>query len=112
PRAGYEDDDYRRLIRAEISVLKSHGRYRDLGLVAQLVIDDANAIIEVDPQYPASLVIRATGVTLSDELSTLLVTRLLRAVAAGVRLLLEYQTQADADTFAFDGSNDGAGFGV
>lgn len=110
PRLGYVDDEYRRLIRARITANRSDGVTEDLITVTVLVIDDDLADITIEPQYPGAVVVRVSGVPVTDETADILITLLQRTVSGGVRVLFEYSTSPEAETFAFDGGT-GLGFG-
>ena len=109
-RAGLVDDDYRRLIRARIAVNKSGGRVNEILNVAALVIFDDDVTLELEAQYPAGIVVRATGVVASD-LAELVISFLRDTVAGGVRVLFEYATVAPAAAFSF-ANGPGLGFGA
>lgn len=110
PRAGFNDDDYRRLIRARISVNKSNGTVRDIIRVARLVIDDVNVAVEVKQSYPAAVVVKANDAAVTTGVAELLISFLLKTVAAGVRVLFHYTTTPPAAAFSFLGGP-GLGFG-
>lgn len=109
PRLGYLDADYRRLVKARISVNKSNGTTNNLLRVARLVLGADADSLQAEPQYPATIVIRAVG-AISADLATLTAGMLKQAKSGGVRLFFEYSLAEDAGTFAFDGGT-GLGFG-
>lgn len=100
PRNGLDDDLYRRYILARISVNRSRGVASDLIRITRLVltgIDDA--IIEVESQPIATVVVRITGAILEQEVVDLLFSFLRDAVAGGVRLIVESETGDPATMF-------------
>lgn len=108
PRNGLDDDTYRRYCRANITAHRSKGRVEDLITVSDLIIFDDDAVITVQPQPVATVVVAILGVGISDDLALVLFTFLQRTVAVGVRLILQYST---ATPFQFDvgpGFDDGA----
>ncbi len=113
-RLGLEDEPYRRVIRARISVNRSKGTIADVINVASLIIYDDDALILVDNHGPAALSVQIEGVTVDFQTSVSLATLLRETVSAGVRLYLETQNIPDEDAFTFDsfipGSGPGQGF--
>ena len=110
-RGGLPDEDYRRFVRARITVNRSRGLVNELVLVTQLVLDDPAVTIQITPSFPAALVERIIGAEISDDAASVLASFLRRTVAAGVRLLVEFQNASDAETFAFLDADAGLGFG-
>ncbi len=98
-RGGYEDDLFRRLIRARISVNRSKGTISDVLTVSELVIDDDTATREVDNQGMACVVLRILGAPLEDDIADILIKMLRDTVSAGVRIILEYSPVADPSTW-------------
>lgn len=111
PRGGLIDGDYRRFVRARISVNKSNGLVEDILTVSQLVLADDVAALVLVPSYPAAILLRIVGSTVSEEVASLLVSFLRKVVAAGVRLVIQFQSSADPDAFYFAGGAIGKGFG-
>jgi len=109
PRLGYLDDAYRRLIRARISANKSNGTVNDLIRISNLVIDDPAASIVVTQFFPASVRVFVDGLALDEDTADILIGFLRKAVAAGVRVTLEYLTAAPSASFGFAGLG-GPGF--
>lgn len=92
-RQGRNDDDYRRFVRARISVNKSKGTALDVLTVASLVLDYSfdEATFILARSGIAAVVLRMTDVSISRELADLLAERFLRyTVAAGVRGVLRF----------------------
>lgn len=110
PYEGQDDDDYRRLVRARISVNKSMGAVRDIVIVARLVVDDEDADLVVQRSGTAAVVVEVDGVAVSDDLATNLNSFLQATKAAGVRLIVEYSTVAPAAMFFWDSTDWDDGF--
>lgn len=129
PIVDVSETTLRSLIRARIRANKSSGFGDQVLLVARLVLTDFAAdpvvlaagtlALEIEPQYPASFVLRVENVDLPWDLADLLSRSFLRLVKAdGVRAILEFAPQdelASVDhhdtSFRFDGDADGGGFG-
>lgn len=110
-REGFDDDTYRRLIRARIAANRSDGTLDDLIRVATLVVWDDDARFWADHLIGAELVFRVEGVALSDAIAGVLLRLLRIAVGAAIRLVLEWWTDDDEDAlFTFDGESDGTAF--
>lgn len=110
PRLGFDDDGYRRLIRARVTANRSDGVIEDLITIATLVVDDVDADIEMEPQYPGTIVVRIGGVAVTDAVAEIAISLLRRGASGGVRILFEYSASVPGGTFAFDGGT-GLGFG-
>ena len=101
-REGLTDAIYRRYIRARIIANRSDGLVEDLIAVVRAVIADANAVIVLEQLYPAAVYVRVFEFSMSAEIAAALIKFLLDAVAAGVRILLEFVTGGnDSETFFF-----------
>ena len=101
-RNGMVDDDYRRLIRARISVNRSKGTIGDIIDVTNLIVYDPATIIDINNHGPAALTVTIDGVLVSFQTAATLAKLLQESVSAGVRLFLETVDVADADAFQFD----------
>ncbi len=101
-RAGLDDDDYRRYIRARIATNKSNGLVSDLIKVARLVLDDDDAVLVVDQQGVAAVVVRVLEAVLDVAVRDILITFMRQTKSAGVRMLVETLTELEAASFAFD----------
>lgn len=114
-RNGLEDDVYRRVLRARISANRSKGRIKDLINVADLVVYDDDAHFVVDNQGIAAVVLRLEDVVTDWEVAEITIRLLRDAVAAGVRIILEFWLSPEEDLFAFDtfdpGNSTRKGFG-
>lgn len=104
-RGGMDDDTYRRMIRARISVNRSKGTIRDAITVAILVVDDDDANIVVDNQGHAAFVLRVDDAPLPDSVANILIGMLRDTVAAGVRVILEWSPQPVANWLILDQGN-------
>ncbi len=101
-REGMTDTDYRRYIRARIATNNSDGTIEELITVAFLVVNDVAATFEIDNQGIATVVLRVTGLAVSDALSDVLIKFLGAAVSAGVRIILESSAEAPSTWFQWD----------
>lgn len=117
-RAGWSDAELRRLVRAEILVLRSSGAAEDLlGIIrAFLGVAAGTQSAELVFSYPAEISVVLLEALTGREAFAL--ARLLhRAKSGGVRLVTEYMTQPIAETFQFasaasvEESDDATGFG-
>lgn len=115
PRNGMSDTDFRRLIRARISVNRSKGTITDVLVVAELVLDEAGAYLHIDNQGNAALVLRIEDIITDWAVADLVIKMLRDTVAAGVRIILEFWLTAEPDLFHFDtfvpGGSVGKGWG-
>jgi len=105
-RAGLDDDDYRRVVRARISVNRSKGTISDLIKIASLIVYDDLAYMKVNNHGAAALTMSIEDVIVSVQTSLTLASLLQDAVAAGVRIYLETNNTSDADAFTFDDYGD------
>lgn len=104
-RGGMDDNAYRRMIRARISVNRSKGVIRDVITVALLVVGDDDATITVDNQGAAAFVLRVDDAPLADGVAELLINMLRDTVAAGVRVILEWSPEPVEDWLILDDGN-------
>lgn len=111
PRDGYADADYRRFIRARITVNRSDGVVEDLLLITRLIVDDEDAVVVAEPQYPGAIVIRVEGAAVSEAVADVCLVFLQEAASAGVRVMFEYSTVDPSLAFSFAGGP-GLGFGA
>lgn len=98
-REGLSDSDYRRLVRARISVNNSQGLVADLIGVSVLIVDDATAEIIIKQQPTAAVVVQILETIPTSAVVGFLIDFLLDTVSAGVRLILETLEDVDAETF-------------
>lgn len=102
-RGGMVDDDYRRLIRARVSVNRSKGTIEDILTVARLVVDDDTVTYQIDNQGMATVVLRLMGAAVSSDLVRNLLLPMLRStVAGGVRIIVEWSDSPPADWLIWD----------
>lgn len=99
PRNGLNDDDYRRHIRAKISVSQSNGRVLDVINVSRLIIDEALTAIEIDQIGAAAVEVILTGTLVTDAIVDFLIAFLRDTVAGGVRIILQHLQVAEANAF-------------
>lgn len=104
-RGGLEDEDYQRYILARIATNRSNGRFKDLITITRLILNDSSAEVTIVPQYPASVVVRISGIVVSSAVVDALVRFLTKAVLGGVRLIVEATTIAEDDILHFDIDN-------
>lgn len=102
PRGGLLDDDYRRLIRARIVANRSSGEIESLLAVAALVLNDDDAYLHIKYVSNATLVLRVEDVIVSADVAGLMMRMLRDAVAAGVRLILEWGESEPSVMFRYD----------
>ncbi len=102
PRGGLLDDDYRRLIRARIVANRSSGEIESLLAVAALVLNDDDAYLHIKYVSNATLVLRVEDVIVSADVAGLMMRMLRDAVAAGVRLILEWGESSPSMMFRYD----------
>lgn len=101
-RLGYLDDDYRRLLRARISVHRSKGNFEDLIRVAGLVIYDDALTIVCHNEGTSTVTVRLAALAVTDALAALLIGFLRSTKSAGVKLWLRYSSSTPATTFTLD----------
>lgn len=102
PRTVISDDElYRRKVRAQVAVNKSNGRIDELLAIAELVVFDDDAEYVLDNQGNAAYVIRIEGIVLDWAVAMLLIEFLRKATVGGVRVIVEWWTQLEAEVFRF-----------
>lgn len=101
-RQGFSDADYRRLIRARISVNRSKGTIEDILKVAPLVVDDEDVYYQVDDQGVATVVLRLLDKEVPDDVAQLLLPFLRKTVSGGVRIILEWSSSPPGDWLIWD----------
>lgn len=100
-RAGLTDEPYRSRIRARVAANKSSGLINELLIIALLVVADASATVEFVPDYPGAGRLVVSGAVPSDDTAAAAVALAQEAAAAGVRILVEYLTDTEAETLTF-----------
>jgi hypothetical protein len=103
PRGDLDDETYRRYIRATIRAHRSHGLPVDLTEIGHLIVADDAAIFVMTNWGGGVVTIEITQVLVDFEVAAVLMQFLQRAVAAGVRLYLEWIQSAPEDAFTFEG---------
>lgn len=102
-RAGNSDSDYKRFLRAKVALDKSRGSFDELLNIATLVLGDPAVTLTAQNSGPATVVLKLGGAAVSDVTAAILSTYFTsRAVAAGVRIIVEYSDVAPAATFFWD----------
>lgn len=101
-RNGLEDETYRRYIRARIAANRSNGTIPELINIAELIIFDDDASIQMLRQNHATILVRVTGIEVDTVLQKALISFLRDAKSGGVRLILESADIAPADLFYWD----------
>lgn len=103
------DDDFRRYVRARVATNGSLASFEDILTIARLVLG---------PTYVSGIILRNEGIAtarlrfagpVDDVTAAILGVLELQAVAAGVRLVIQYSPSLSAAVFAFD---TGPGFNV
>ncbi len=100
PRNGMLDAEYRRFIRARVSVRRSNGVTEDILRVVNLILFNDGATLTIE-RYPeeAAYVLRVEGVAVAVSTATHAAAFMRDATSAGVRSMLEYSESAPEDTF-------------
>lgn len=88
-RGGLDDDNYRRLVRARISVNRSKGKQSDILKIARSIIDDPNAHLILETTGAAAATLTIEGIVLTNDVANFVIDFISDAVVAGVRILLE-----------------------
>jgi hypothetical protein len=104
-REGVTDDDvYRRLIAAQITVNKSSGSIETMHKIAGFLVLDDDAVFILDNHGDAAFTYKVEGTAVDAVTQAFLIKLLKQAVSAGVRIVTEFWTDADADElFAWEG---------
>lgn len=98
-RNGLDDTTYRIYLLAQIATNRSHGKRSDLITIAKQILTGTDAVVNVDSQGAAAVVVRILTYATPPAIALVLFQFLSAAVAGGVRLILEYQTDVDAKMF-------------
>jgi hypothetical protein len=108
-RGGLSDDSYRTRIRVRIALNKGSGTPNDLLKIFRLLVPAPQAVTLLE-QFPAAFVMRVGDVlpVVAADLAAILQS----AKVAGVRAVLEYSLASDSDSFTFDGTGPGKGWGT
>lgn len=105
PRNGATDDDYRRYLRARIATNRSHGIFEDLIRVSVLVLNDPTNVVDVQTYQIATAVVSVLAATVTTAVADILISFLLQAKEAGVRIILIYSNFPPSTTFTYDGTS-------
>ncbi len=111
PPTGLDDEVYRRYVRARISANNSNGLIEDLLTVADLVVYDDDAQYIVLNWGNAYVKFSVAGILLDFELAGILIRFLTDSIGDGIRIVADFDVVADADSFKWDVSADGLGWG-
>lgn len=101
PRNGLDDESYRRFIRARIATNSSDGLVEELINISHLVIDDDDAYVHVANIGVAALHIIIEDIVMDTDLAEIVVSFLRQAASGGVRVVVEYWPEPEAQMFAF-----------
>lgn len=104
-RGGMVDADFRRLIRARISVNRSKGTVKDVITVAKLVVDDETVYYKVDQVGSAGFALYLLDQPVSNDVAALTLKMLQDTKAGGVRIILEWTPEPIADSLIWDEGN-------
>lgn len=99
PRSGWPDETYRQLLRAQILVLRSSGRWGDFRAVLRVLGGTMPLIRMRGSGTAAATVITGDAWDETNIVGRLVFSLINRAKPAGVRLILEYPTAAPSDSF-------------
>lgn len=102
PRGGKTDTDYRRYVRARISVNRSDGLVEDILTVAVLVVNDDTAGLRVEQQGHATVVLKVVDASITTTVRDALISLLRDTVKGGVRIIVESATVAPNTWFTWD----------
>ena len=102
PRNALGDEDYRRFISARIAANRSRGTIPDVLRVANLVLNDPTAYLEIVNGGIATYVLRIMNVPISDATAEILMSFLRAITSAGVRAIMESSAIAVGATFKWD----------
>lgn len=111
-REARSDEDYRRFIQARIAANRSRGTIPDVLRIANLVLNDPAAYLQIDNQGAAAYVLRIMNVPISDDVAELLMSFLRNITSAGVRVILESSAISVGNTFKWDTAGRGWDSGV
>lgn len=113
-RNGMVDDDYRRYIKARITVNKSDGLIEELITIAKLVVNDEDAYFHLINMGSAELLFRVEDITMSWSIAEILMEMLTKAVGGGIRLVFTFSPEPVGTRFRFapySGPDTGNGWG-
>lgn len=102
PRNGLDDATYRRYVRARISTNKSTGIVEDLLTVADLIVYDDVATLEIQQEGTATIRLDIQGIAITTDLAEVVFEFMGDAVSAGVRIVVQWGVSPPAELFQFD----------
>lgn len=103
PRNGIADDDiYRRYIRAQIASNKSNGTIDEILTIAELVINDPAASLQLDNTGDAAYILMIEDAPISSAVAVVLMDLMQRATSAGVQPILSYTETSFASVLLWD----------
>lgn len=102
PRNGMVDADFRRLVRARVSVNRSTGNVENILTVTDLVVYDDLAYYKVENQGTATVKLTIEEIAVATVLANRLMGMLEDTVSAGVRLVVQYGISPPAEWFRLD----------
>lgn len=106
-RGGLADSVYSQYISARIATNLSEGRYEDLILITKILLTTNSIVgftIVTSQHQPACVYVDVTNVPVPTATAQIVVSFLIQAKDAGVRLFLIYTILPIANTFVFDGT--------
>jgi hypothetical protein len=107
-RLGYDDDLYRRFVRARVSANRSKGRISDIYRVIDLLVYDDDATYVLNNTGIASFELSIQGVTLDAAVGIAMMQVMRDVPSAGVRMVVDFSTVAPASTFTLGDSTNGS----
>lgn len=100
-REGRDDDIYRRFIRARIATNNSDGLVEDEIKVTKLVLDDESVYVHVRPVGTATIAVTLEDGVIDYAIAEIVYEFAQAAAGAGVRVLVEYWPDVEANLFTF-----------
>lgn len=111
--AGLSDVDLRRYVRARILANRSSGLGEDLIAITRLVINDENTSIHAYTARGGTAYVQLENNPTDFDIGTILFRDFLaRAVAVGVKILLEWWPEEESEMFEFESFTPGQGAGL
>lgn len=101
-RLGMSDEDFRRHIRARISVNRATGVVEDILTVTDLVVYDDAAFYKLEFRGNATIKLTIEDILTTELMMTRLMGMLSDTVAGGVRLIIQFDTVPVVELFQFD----------
>lgn len=101
-RGGLDDATYRLWISARIILNRSSGTLQQILAIAELVVNDPAATLELREDFPAAFTLLVGGVAITPFTAAGLMTFMRLAKAGGVRAVLDWFEVLPAEAFRFD----------